>query len=56
MNIFDITPTTFVIDLDEESCETNLNNFLKFYEENIPPNMKKNFQPKMLNEVRRKLR
>ncbi len=40
-NIFDIIPLTYVIDFSDENCDLILNNFLKFFEMNLP---KKNKQ------------
>lgn len=35
-NVFDITPLTYVIDFQDESCDLLLHNFLKFFEMHIP--------------------
>lgn len=44
MRVFDsLTPLTFVIDFNDENCETNLNLLLKIYERGLPLNKKKNF-------------
>lgn len=40
-NVFDITPLTYVIDFNEENCDLILNNFLKFFETNMPAELKK---------------
>jgi hypothetical protein len=36
MNAFDITPTTFIIDLYDDQFELNLNAFVKFFNHNLP--------------------
>lgn len=36
LNAFDITPTTFVIDLYDDQFEINLNSFVKFFNHNLP--------------------
>lgn len=40
-NVFDITPLTYVIDFNDENCDLILNNFLKFFEMNMPIQIKK---------------
>ncbi|EGR27473.1 tubulin-tyrosine ligase family protein, putative [Ichthyophthirius multifiliis] len=35
-----ITPLTYVIDFKDDNCEMFLNSFLKFYENNVPQNLK----------------
>lgn len=41
LNVFDITPLTYVIDFNDENCDLILNNFLKFFEMNMPLHIKK---------------
>ena len=57
-NVFDITPLTYVIDFNEENCDLILNNFLKFFEMNMPIELKKkqqNLQNKA-NDIRKIVR
>jgi hypothetical protein len=42
MEVFAITPVTFIIDFDDEYCEYNLKQFLSFYTRNDP---RKNIAP-----------
>ena len=49
-----ITPTTFILDLDKEDCDTNFQNFLQFYYSNLPKELENLKKP--INEVRRKFR
>lgn len=57
MRVFDsLTPLTFVIDFNDENCETNLNLLLKIYERGLPLNKKKNFNQKSIFEFKRKIR
>ncbi len=36
MEIFNLTPVTFIIDFDDEYCEYNMKQFLSFYLKNDP--------------------
>ena len=36
MNIFDMTPATFIINLDSRNVENDLANFAQFYFRNLP--------------------
>lgn len=56
MNVFDYTPLTFVLDLDDQNCDMALNSFVKFFEINMPTYMKKNNSSKHSLDIRRKLR
>lgn len=40
MNAFDITPTTFILDLGDDGLELNLNAFVKFFNHNMPNRLK----------------
>jgi len=40
-NVFDITPLTYVIDFNDDNCDLILNNFLKFFDMNMPNHLKK---------------
>jgi hypothetical protein len=41
LNAFDITPTTFIIDLSDDLLELNLNAFVKFFNFNMPNSKQK---------------
>ena len=41
MNLFDITPITFILDLNKEDCDTTLQSFINFYYKNMPVEMQK---------------
>ena len=56
MNVFDITPVTYVLDLTKDDSEVSLSNFVKFFEMNMPAHMKKNYTPKSLLEIKKRLR
>lgn len=57
MNIYDITPLTYILDLTkDDSSDLALNSFLKFFELNMPPHMKKNYTGKSFLEIKKKLR
>ena len=58
MNVFDYTPITFILDFADDLLDVHLTNFLKFYETNMPPKIKKIYQdfPKFAIELKRKLR
>ena len=53
MNLFDITPITFVLDLDDDT-DTSFDNFLKFYLAHIPKSLESMKKP--ISELRRKFR
>lgn len=36
MNVFDMLPTTFVLDFEDDQIEYQLNNFLNFFDKNNP--------------------
>ena len=38
-NLFDITPITFVLDLNKEECESTVQSFVTFYNKNMPNEM-----------------
>ncbi|KAL4443142.1 hypothetical protein ABPG74_002209 [Tetrahymena malaccensis] len=50
-NVFDITPLTYVIDFNDENCDLILNNFLKFFEMNMPTQVKKKQQNLMQKQA-----
>ncbi len=39
MNAFDITPTTFIIDINDPNFDKQIEFFYKFYFEHIPINL-----------------
>ena len=53
-NIFNITPLTYIIDFNDENCDLILNNFLKFFDMNMPPSLKKKNMNKQSFELKRK--
>lgn len=54
IDLFDLTPITFVLDLDKEDCDINFQNFLQFYMANLPKSMESLKKP--ISEVRKKFR
>jgi hypothetical protein len=57
MQLFDITPVTFVLELDSEDCEGCLDSFLQFFFQNMPSGMKKPENIKKASvEFKRKVR
>lgn len=40
-NLFDITPITFIFDLNKEDCDQTIQNFINFYHKNMPNEMQK---------------
>lgn len=57
MNLFDITPTTFLIDLTKEDCDTSLQNFINFYHKNTPSEIQKpELQRKLYLDIPKKYR
>lgn len=41
MNLFDLTPITFIIDLNKDDSESTLQNFINFYHKNMPAEIQK---------------
>ena len=54
MNVFDITPVTYVLDLSKEDCDLLINSFIKFFEINMPQHMRKNYVPKLCLDIKKK--
>lgn len=46
LNAFDITPTTFIIDLSDDLLELSLNAFVKFFNYNMPQKLRPPNEPK----------
>jgi hypothetical protein len=40
LNAFDITPTTFILDLSDDMLDLSLNAFVKFFNHNMPNRLK----------------
>ena len=56
MNLFDITPLTFIFDFDDEYCEANIAYFFKLYEKFAPNHIKCQINQKIISDIKRKLR
>ena len=41
MNMFEMTPITFILDLNKDDCEQTLQTFINFYHRNMPSEMQK---------------
>ena len=57
-NVFEYTPTTFVLDFNDSNCENCLNNFIKFYSQHLPSALKQKYPDltKYVKELKRKIR
>lgn len=44
LNLFEITPLSFLIDLDHENCHSTLQKFAKFFNKNKPNNPKQSIK------------
>lgn len=57
VNPFTLTPLTFIIDCEDEMCESFFNHFIKIYNSNMPSSMKKKqTDQRQLNEQKRKIK
>ncbi|EGR34832.1 hypothetical protein IMG5_000600 [Ichthyophthirius multifiliis] len=56
LNVFDITPITFILDANDDKIEQNMQEFFHFYEKNMPYQIKKKMTQKLLSEIKKKIK
>lgn len=53
MNVFEYVPVTFVLNLTDSNFENAQNQFIKFYEANLPEDMQEKNRKKWLDVPRK---